>query len=327
MKIGRAAGLTLRFAVLAGLLAAAWIYRGGVGDVARALDTGGWAALAAVCAWHLTALFVCAMAEWSLSPDNRTTGLWPFLVTRWVHEAVGELTGFIPLSGEVAAGRALMRQGVAATKAAALTVVDLTCEALGQFVFTMIGIALWLTYRPAGAVGHWALIGLGISAPLLIALLLVQRSPLVRFIETLPARMMPKTWTAPEEEQGTLAIIHALYANRPRIAIGTALHLGAWLIATGEAALALMLLGHPLALVDVVAMEAFIMALRSAAIIVPAGLGVQEAAYVVIGGLLGLPPEVALALSVLKRGRELLYGVPGLIAWQAIEGRRKKAAA
>lgn len=327
MKIGRAAGLALRFAVLAALLAAAWIYRGGIGDVTHALETGGWMALATVCAWHLIALFICALAEWSLTPAKSAIGLWAFLVTRWVHEAVGELTGFVPLSGEVAAGRTLMRQGVAATTAAALTVVDLTAEALAQFLFTVIGIVLWLINRPAGAVGHWALIGIGVSVPLLIALLLVQHSPLVRFIETLPARMMPKTWTAPEEEHGTLAAIHALYANRPRVALGIALHLTAWIAATGEAALALMLLGHPLALTDIVAMEAFIMALRSAAIIVPAGLGVQEAAYVVIGGLLGLPPEVALALSVLKRGRELLFGVPGLIAWQMIEGRRKKAEA
>ncbi len=189
MKIGRAAGLGLRFAVLAAILAAAWIYRGGVGDVLNALHAGGWAALAAVCGWHLIALFLCAAAEWSLSPGIR---IGAFIATRWVHEAVGELTGFIPLSGEVAAGRMLSRCGVGTTKAAALTVVDLTAEALGQFVFTAIGIALWLINHPMGEVGRWALIGLGVSAPLLIALLLVQRSPLVRFVETLPARMMPK---------------------------------------------------------------------------------------------------------------------------------------
>ncbi len=147
MKIGRAAGLGLRFAVLAAILAAAWIYRGGVGDVLNALHAGGWAALAAVCGWHLIALFLCAAAEWSLSPGIR---IGAFIATRWVHEAVGELTGFIPLSGEVAAGRMLSRCGVGTTKAAALTVVDLTAEALGQFVFTAIGIAFVADQSPDG---------------------------------------------------------------------------------------------------------------------------------------------------------------------------------
>jgi putative membrane protein len=316
--------LVLRLAILAALLAAVWIYRGGVADVVGALRTAGWPALAAVCGWHLIPLFLCAAAEWALTPGLR---IGPMVLTRWIHEAVGELTGFVPLSGEVAAGRVLTRHGIATTKAAALTVVDLTAEALGQFVFTVIGVALWLIYHPAGAIGRWAVIGLAITAPLLIIFLVVQHSPLVRFFETLPARLMPKTWSAPDEERGTLNAIQTLYANRGRVAAGTGLHLAAWLVATGEATLALMLLGHPLAITDIVAMEAFIMALRSAALLVPAGLGIQEGAYVVIGGLLGLPPEVALAVSVLKRGRELLFGVPGLVVWQMLEGRRKKAQA
>jgi len=32
------------------------------------------------------------------------------------------------------------------------------------------------------------------------------------------------------------------------------------------------------------------------------------------------PPEVALGLSLVKRIPDLIIGVPGLIAWQAIEG-------
>jgi hypothetical protein len=54
---------------------------------------------------------------------------------------------------------------------------------------------------------------------------------------------------------------------------------------------------------------------------VPAALGIQEGAYVVLGGLFGISPEVALALSLLKRARSLLLGVPPLLLWQVAEGR------
>jgi hypothetical protein len=54
---------------------------------------------------------------------------------------------------------------------------------------------------------------------------------------------------------------------------------------------------------------------------VPAALGIQEGAYVVLGGLFGISPEVALALSLLKRARSLLLGVPPLLMWQLAEGR------
>ena len=44
--------------------------------------------------------------------------------------------------------------------------------------------------------------------------------------------------------------------------------------------------------------------------------------------MFGVPPDTALALSLVKRIPDLVIGVPGLMAWQAIEGRhlfRKRA--
>jgi hypothetical protein len=46
---------------------------------------------------------------------------------------------------------------------------------------------------------------------------------------------------------------------------------------------------------------------------------VQEGAYVMLGGLFGLPPDTALALSLLKRARDLAIGIPALATWQALE--------
>jgi hypothetical protein len=51
-------------------------------------------------------------------------------------------------------------------------------------------------------------------------------------------------------------------------------------------------------------------------------LGVQEGGYLVVGNLLGIPGDAAFALSLIARVRELALGIPGLISWQIIEGRR-----
>jgi len=61
---------------------------------------------------------------------------------------------------------------------------------------------------------------------------------------------------------------------------------------------------------------------RAAAFLIPGAIGVQEGGFIVLGSLVGLGPEVSLALSLTKRVRELLLGIPGLIIWQAAEGRR-----
>jgi uncharacterized membrane protein YbhN (UPF0104 family) len=71
-----------------------------------------------------------------------------------------------------------------------------------------------------------------------------------------------------------------------------------------------------------VAIESVGQAVRAAAFAMPGGLGVQDGGLVAVCALLGVPPEVALALALVKRIAELVLGVPGLLAWQALEGRR-----
>jgi uncharacterized membrane protein YbhN (UPF0104 family) len=81
-------------------------------------------------------------------------------------------------------------------------------------------------------------------------------------------------------------------------------------------------MGHPLPFVSVVAIESLLFAARNAAFVVPSGLGVQEGVYALLGPLFGLPSEAALALSLLKRARDIAVGVPVLLSWQLVEGRR-----
>lgn len=42
---------------------------------------------------------------------------------------------------------------------------------------------------------------------------------------------------------------------------------------------------------------------------------------------LGLSPELSLALALTRRARDLIVFLPGLLAWQAQEGRRLLATA
>ncbi|HXE27118.1 MAG TPA: hypothetical protein VN656_01325, partial [Stellaceae bacterium] len=66
--------------------------------------------------------------------------------------------------------------------------------------------------------------------------------------------------------------------------------------------------------------EGLLYAVRSVAFMVPMAAGIQEGGYLVVGAAFGLPPDQALALSLLKRGRDLALGVPALLGWQALEG-------
>ena len=81
-------------------------------------------------------------------------------------------------------------------------------------------------------------------------------------------------------------------------------------------------MGADLGIGVVIAIESLLYAIRSVAFAVPNAVGVQEGAYIMLGAAFGLTPETALALSLLKRARDLVIGVPALLAWQVLEGRR-----
>jgi putative membrane protein len=82
---------------------------------------------------------------------------------------------------------------------------------------------------------------------------------------------------------------------------------------------ALRLLGHPVDAATAVAIEALTQATRHAGFLVPAGLGVQEAATLLFGHLAGVGGDVALSLALVKRMREVVLGVPALLSWQGFE--------
>jgi uncharacterized membrane protein YbhN (UPF0104 family) len=84
-------------------------------------------------------------------------------------------------------------------------------------------------------------------------------------------------------------------------------------------------LGHPVSLAAALALESLTLAARSLVFVAPAGLGVQEAGLVGVGHVLGLGSDVAIALSLAKRMREILFGLPALAAWQWTTGAKSGA--
>src|SRR6202012_230434 len=99
-------------------------------------------------------------------------------------------------------------------------------------------------------------------------------------------------------------------------------HFAAWVASGLGVWLALRVAGVDISPASVLAIESLVAAARRAVVVAPMGLGVQEATYALVGPLFGLGPETALALSIIKRARDLVVGAPALMGWQAMEGMR-----
>ena len=96
--------------------------------------------------------------------------------------------------------------------------------------------------------------------------------------------------------------------------------MASWFVGAIEVWIALCALGIPGGFLQAIVLEGVAQGVRSAMFFVPGALGIQEGGYVVVGRLLGIPAEMGLALALIRRVRELAFGIPGLIAWQIIEG-------
>jgi hypothetical protein len=84
-------------------------------------------------------------------------------------------------------------------------------------------------------------------------------------------------------------------------------------------------MGQPVTVGEALVIESLVQAVRGAAFAIPNALGAQEAGLILLCGIFGIPPDQALALSLIKRAADLVLGVPGLVALQILEGERLTA--
>ncbi|QGZ64404.1 flippase-like domain-containing protein [Paraburkholderia acidisoli] len=289
----------------------------GFGSVTNTLAVAGWG-LALVAAFHVVPLALDAGAIAVLFRKGEHVDQRHALLARWSGEAVNSLLPAGQIGGPVAMVRQLAQRGMAMRDAAAAITVSTTLQAVAQIVFAVFGIALFSAYAANGAprdLGLAAVIGTVVLGGIIALFYVAQRrglfGRLLRLAQKLFAR---RDWSALATRADAIdAAVKSLYEQRARAAASFALSLAGWLVGTAEVWLALHFLGHPVGWVDALLLESIGQAIRGAAFAIPGSLGVQEGGYLLLAPLVGLPPEAALALSLAKRARELVLGLPGLL--------------
>lgn len=320
-----------RLSYLAGLLGlAAIIYmvmqEDGVA-ILRALDRAGWALLWLL-PFHALPLLLDVLG-WRLllapSDPQRRAGIGSLFWIAAIREACNRLLPVANIGGEIVGIRLVKWRGVDGAAAAASIVIEVLLTLVNQYVFTALGIVLLigLTHQ-VGALDS-ILIALAASLPLPFGLLLlVRHGQIFSRLETVAEKVLGGRNRLTELIAGSSLDQHirALCTKPMRLFGAGAWQLAGFAVGSFETWFALRLLGYSISVWEAVAIEAVTQALRHIIFIVPAGLGVQEGGLVLFGGLMGVPPDASLALSLIKRLREAGFGVPALIYWQWIEVRR-----
>lgn len=283
-------------------------------------------AVAISAAVHVPQIFFTALAWRALLPPEQRPSIATMMALRWYREAANALLPAGAILGQAAAARLLARQGVPGDMAGATATVDITIEAVSQLFFTLAGIFLLLVGRETGGLAGFALAGLGIALAGAAAMVAVQRRLPLALLERGLARLA-RRWPAirPDAIRDFQAAILALHANWSRLAAATLFHTISWVLGAVEIAAVLWLLGHPITLADALVVEALAQALRNAGFLLPGALAVQEGAIIGAAALVGVPAAAALAVALVRRSREVVFSLPGLLAWQRAEARAGRA--
>jgi len=241
---------------------------------------------------HLPVIVLMGLAWWCVGRDAGRPSI--FIGTRLVRDSAAEILPFSQIGGFLCGLRLLALAGSNVRDGAFTMLADLILEFSAKLFYTLLGIVVLV----------WLLPSAQLIRPFSIALIcLFTASAAVMFfwdrfkavLKRLSHWGIRKWAPLRYDENIELSITHA------------------------EAWVTLRLMGIAVNGAQALVIDSLVTAFRSLGFLVPAALGVQEAGYVLVCALFGIPPAGAIAFSLSRRARDLLLGLVGLSIWQALE--------
>jgi putative membrane protein len=310
------------FATIVGvaLLTALTAYYG-FGPVMAAIAASRWATVL-VTAARVIVLVGAGLGWWLLLP-TKPRGPAVFVLLRFVREAINSFFPLAVIGGDVIGARLLAQFGIATNLAVASVLVDIFIQVVCLLVFVLTGVGIVAGLVGDHAVTATALVLLAIAIPAVAGFFLALNfgafEPVVRWLIAFGEK---RQWSAFGHVADLGGRLQQIWRNYRGLSESFVVHLATVFFGAVEVWIALKFMNHPVGVMEAIAIESLGQGSRSAAFVLPGGLGVQDGTMVAVCALFGVPAEVALAMALIKRVPDLVLGAPSLLGWQALEGRR-----
>ncbi len=293
----------------------------GAGAVFGAVGAAGWGVLAVV-VLRGVAVSAAGLGWFSLFPAARRPTAWTCALIRFLREGANALLPITQIGGEAIGARALTLRGAPASLSAASVIVDVLVQAVTQFLFAAVGLATLASMRDGDAIRGTIAIVIVVAVPALGGFYLAQQPVGQRLVKRLLKRVAgEREWLSFGAIDALYARLASIYANRRGVAIAFLIHSSVWLFGALEVWAVLACMGYPCGYPEALVVESLMHAVRGAAFAIPGAFGAQEGGLIVLCAIFGVPVEAAIAMSLIKRVPDLVFGVPSLIGWQILEGR------
>jgi putative membrane protein len=318
MKLFGSLAALLGLALLTGLTA---YY--GFASVGQAVASAGWGAVFVILV-RAVALAAAGIGWWLLVKPAVACAPLPFVGVRFIREAINSLFPVATVGGDIIGARLITGLGILSGRLALASVlIDIFVQVVSLLIFVLAGLGVLATRADSNHLIAPIAIALVVATPAVAGFFLALNfgafEPVMRRLVEFGER---RQWAAFGHVAGLGDSLQRIWRNRRGLSASFLVHLAILFVNATEVWIALAFMGYPVTYAAAVAIESLGQASRAAAFPLPGGLGVQDGTLIAACVVFGVPAEAALGLALVKRIPDLVLGVPSLLAWQAMEGRR-----
>ncbi|MGH8119308.1 MAG: flippase-like domain-containing protein [Gammaproteobacteria bacterium] len=296
---------------------------GGIGEIIRLLVASGWTLLWLPVVWFPSTL-VAALSWRLLFIPPRIPSFRHINMALWMGRSINTLLPVATIGGEIAKARLITLWGGNAIEASASVLVDKTVQAVSVIPWGIIGIVLLFLISTDHTIAYVALFGSSLLALGIIGFVLVQHAGMIGGLSSFLSRFSPVgDWTNINHHAREVdGVVREIYRNRGRVFMSVLWRTISLILETAEVWLACYLFNHTIGIPEALLIRSMVSLLNNMIFIIPNAYGIQEGGFILMGALVGLPPELSLAVSLATRIRELIIDLPGLLIWQFVESKR-----
>jgi len=255
-------------------------------------------------------------------------GFFPLYSVRMSGDALDKMTPFVDIGGEPLKAVLFYERGLAPLAEGITTVwVSRVGFVLSEILFVALGLWLFMITAPSETIFWAVVVGLGISLIYLGILVTGQMKGAIHVVPALLKYFRVKEQDSESAQrlwQEAADRLRGYYRNNPRdFLVALFWQFCGWVFSFFEVFIFFKVLGIEISLVQALIFQALLQVLKTATFFIPGNLGAQEGGLAYLAVQLGFSATDGFALSLMKRFRQWVWILVGLLLWK-LDRRKAK---
>ena len=273
---------------------------------------------------HLITLIFDSLSWFVLLGREKISFTWSLIIT-WISQACVKFLPIGNISGEFVRIYFLISKGLSSPAATSIVFADLILAAFSLLIISAVSFFVLATDNYGFFLGENNFVILSslflFFFVFLISFLLIR----LRAIKKICRKFKKKNVLFSRRMIINLLkvdyLLYQLSFEKKKIINSLFLKIIGWICGALEIYVFLWIIDIEINFLDLIILESLMSLIRSFAFFIPASIGIQELAFVIVGSYLGLPDTISLTIAIGRRIREVLVSTPAILSWIIISKR------